>query len=392
MRIPARRLMALTAGLLLAGLARSACAQPAAAFPDCVPAGAYVSPVCRISGERPTATSIAAILGGRPFAVDAEGDVLRLYGHGDYPAYPVRGGLAVDLQRVEDSDYWSGAWRLVKLDEAMLFFAHPSAVGGPPGFVTWRGPAAPQGPQWADPLEGSIENRVITSEALGENRRVAVYQPNTPADAVLDVLVITDGEAIESVARLIEPLMSEGRLAPTLVVGVFSGPGAVDGPSARPVEDVRPADYLIDFPEAGDRHGRYLRFFTREVPVWIRAHYPVTFDTYGWAAFGQSDGAAFVLRAALGEGYGRYIAASPAWRPIRPEECSKRDDGGEVIIAAGLYEPPFLATARQTLEALQACGYTVSVQEYAAGHTPDVPNNLLWRVLSAPDLNRSRQP
>lgn len=379
-----RRLMALSVGVLLFGLARHADAQPAAEYPDCPPAGAANAPVCRVSEESPLATAVAAVLKGRPFAVEADGETLRLYGQGDFPTYPVRGGLAVDLVRIKGSDYWSGTWRLTKLNEAMLLFAHPQAAEGPPGFVAWRGPEAPQGPQWADPLKGSIDTRVISSEALGEGRRVAIYRPDAPPDTKLDVLVITDGEAIESVARLIEPLIADGRVQPTLVVGVFSGPGAVDGASARPVADVRPADYLIDFPDAGDRHGLYLRFFTLELPAWVRANHPVTSGVHGWTAFGQSDGAALVLRAALrGEGYDRFVAASPAWRAIRPDECANRERPSEVVMAAGLYEPPFLATARQTQGALQACGYRVSLQEYAAGHTPDIPNTLLWQVLSA---------
>lgn len=385
------RFIGLYAALFLASLARQVSAQPADEYPMCPAAGSAETPVCRISGEAPSASAVAAILNGRPFAVEAEDETLRLYGQGDYPAYPVRGGLSVNLQRIAGSNYWSGTWRLAKLDEAMLLFAYPHSPEGPPGFEPWRGHNAPEAPRWADPLRGSIDTQVITSEALGENRRVAVYQPEAPADAKLDVLVITDGEAIESVARLIEPLITEGRIAPTLVIGIFSGPGAIDGPSARPAADLRPADYLIDFSNAGDRHSRYLRFFTQETPAWIRTRYPVTVRSQGWTAFGQSDGAALVLRAALqGETYDRFIAASPAWRAIRPEECAKQARPLEVIIAAGLYEPPFLATARQTQAALNACGYRVDLREFAAGHTPDIPNTLLWQVLSANAGNTGR--
>ena len=342
------------------------------------------SPVCRLENIKMTEEEVRGALDGKAFSASLEGSVLQLYGRSTEDAYPVRGGIVADLIRLGDSPYWFGAYTLERADEAMLLLMHPSGeAGGPPGFLPLRGPNAPVAPRYADPLEGQISTQVVPSAALNERRRIAVYSPPVPAGTKLDVMVMADGEAIEVVGRLVEPLIKSGSINPLLIVGVFSGPAALEGEPGVPVSDLRPADYLKGFPGALDRHSRFVTFFTAELPAYIRAHHPVNEDRASWTAFGQSDGGALVLQVAVAadQPYGSVLAASPSWHPVTADACEGRASPPKVIMAAGLYETTFRATADANQGVLAACGYDVATTIYVAGHTPDVSNTLLQEAL-----------
>jgi len=155
------------------------------------------------------------------------------------------------------------------------------------------------------------ETFTITSETLGEVRRINVYRPpswDEPADAARPVLYMPDGGMAEDflhIAGLVQVLVGNGSMRPVILVGVENTQRRRDmtGPTTNP-EDKKIA------PVVGGS-AAFRRFFRTELMPAITSRYRTTPET---AIMGESLAGLFVVETLLLEPdlFSSYIAFDPS--------------------------------------------------------------------------------
>jgi enterochelin esterase-like enzyme len=342
------------------------------------------TPVSRAEAE--------ALLGTNRFAFEVDLDADKVL----VAARPSSGGsgrsfgaLNADLDEIS-SGLYATRFRLAHLDEAMLTFYLPpflqsDASLGEFQTQSWRGPNAPLMSIITPDADGQIEETTLYSEALGETRRLVIYTPpgHDPARMDYPALIVADGGKVHYYGRQIDAWISQGRIAPVVMIGLVSGREGIVEDTEDGV-DYRNADYLPDFLEPRERFDRHLTFAADEVLAFARERYGVSHDRTKIAVNGRSSGGGFAYHAGLRrpDVFGHALVHSPgATVPGDPPPASGAS--AHFLIVAGRYETSFMASARRAQAALDALGYEVELTELSAGHTMEITE-----VTLAPTLAR----
>lgn len=320
-------------------------------------------------------------LDGRAFRVDVAGDVVTLLAHSIEPNVDICCSLQFAMTRLGDSNYWAGRRRLGGIDRAMLslFVVKPERTALK-DILTFRGPNAPTDPaQVAEGrLAGQIVDRELKSAALGETRRLKIYlPPGWTKKRKWPAVFLADNSA-GMYAPLVEAMILAGQIAPIVLVSAESGSPAVVGPApTRYGADVRSAEYIRHHDGAGDRFDRHMEFFAVELTRYAEKEFNVSPRREDRAVAGYSSGGVFALWAGLlhPEVYAYAIPMSPGVAPITAADLTT-GIRASFRFAGGLYEPPFLETAKAAEAVLIKGGYDASGLWLSAGHDPEQ-----WRIV-----------
>lgn len=288
---------------------------------------------------------------------------------------------------IDGTNLWGAQFRLKDLNRMMLYLTLP---GNTDGNLEYRGPNAPAKPVFyglnVQNLAGQTIESELFSPQLGETRKLKVYLPPGHApEQDWPVLFFADGISVDYTARLIEPMIVAGDMAPVVIVGLLSGQrGIVEDRSDVPVAlDLRNADYLPDLDdEAPHRFGQHMAFVSETVIPWAEKSFGAGRNGQRRGVTGKSSGGTFALYAAYmnpdlfdvalpqSPGSGTLFDANPA-----------PSDAPEFWLSGGTLEVPFLNSAEASAEALQTAGYKVHFKTYFAGHAPDQWNQALADTL-----------
>lgn len=334
------------------------------------------------------AAEIVRMLGPNTAALEVQGDNVLFVARASAPAVSVAGTITAPMERITGTDLWAARFRIASIERALLkFMAIDSATWQMlPGTkaIDWRGPRAALAPLAKSKLTGRIVKRQLWSDALQETRKVNVYlPPGFSVERRYPALYMGDGDFIFGWAAVIEPLIDSGAIVPIVIVAAEAGqPGIVEDRSTLGV-DVRSADYLPDFHNAGDRFERHMRFFTQELLPYAEREFALTPDRTKRAIQGQSNSAVFARWAGYEhpELFGAVLAFSHGWsaKGNRPAPGDPRR--ASFVFSAGLYEAGFYVSTKRTAAILRADGYDVT-EEYAfAGHDPTAWSMMLVKYL-----------
>jgi enterochelin esterase-like enzyme len=273
--------------------------------------------------------------------------------------------------------YWGAAYRLPKLDQSIVELKLKGAEA--PALV-WRGKKAPEAPPANDPLKGRLEVVEIKSAALSAPRKVSIYVPSGAAPkGGWPAVIAADGDAIGPYVAILDALIERGEIRPTALVAPWSRTDPNDraprGPSSR--EYIRGAD--------ADSYGRHVMFVMREV-------LPLAQNTYGLSVraadrmlFGHGNGADWALEtAARNPDSAQTVAAFSVPGQSEPPFRPGQGHGIRVLMAAGLYEGPFLKGSRAICNLATASGAPCTLDLTYAGHAP-----LMWQVEFAKALRQT---
>ena len=344
---------------------------------------------CALPTDDLTLAEAEATLAGKPLALTAEGDTLTLFqiAEGREPS------ICCSLQRANWHDLGDGRifatrFHLKDLQSGMLKLTEK-----PRGqewmeddFILWRGPDAPGEPILKPDLEGTLSDHTLYSPELGETRKLIIYQPHQGGRGRLPTLYLTDGDGLHFLARIIEPLIDAGEIAPLLIVGMPSGQEGIVEDRSDLGQDIRSLDYLpVDLPgHAPSRFEPYLAFVADTLAPWVEETFPAAPDRQMRAVSGSSNGGGFSLNA----GYRRPDVFGHAWPMsigIGGIQTAALPEGepARFRLSAGYYEPYFLRATRVSAQALRAAGYSVDTHWHAAGHMTDQWNHRLLENLKA---------
>jgi enterochelin esterase-like enzyme len=260
-----------------------------------------------------------------------------------------------------DGDLWVLRVRVRDLDRAAISYAFVSPGEPWPAPAAWRGPLAPPGPRRAATLDGELLEQDLKSRWLGESRGLTVYLP-PGTEAPPFVVFMADGQSLRGFAEVVEPLVLDGTIPRTALVGVHCA-------EPRGGEDLRMREYVPGHDRV--RFEAHRRFFMEEVPAWADRELGLPEGPAHRAVAGFSNGA--VLVTTLGCGYpdrvGKVIAFSVGVEPPLPRGSRPAAH----YLLAGTLEPGFSETTRRLAERLRSRGVTVELRERVCGH-----DSLMW--------------
>lgn len=273
------------------------------------------------------------------------------------------------LSRLSGTDLWVLSARVARLDEA--FFSYGFLRDRERALVergSWRGPDAPDAPPKADTLSGTVRVDSLDSGALGERRAVSVYlPPGHDPSGEAPVVYVADGQAVEGLARQIEPLILAGDVPSVVLVGIHSGPRR--GEEYTGIRE--------DTGESDAQGAIYLsheRFFVSEVLPWAERTFGVSRQRERRVVYGFSNGSVFATAMALRHPdlFGAAIPFScGVCRAAVPERLP--DVHPRFYFLAGVLEPRFHQTTERTAAQLREAGFDAVFHERVSGH-----DSLMW--------------
>lgn len=357
---------------------------------------------CALPADDLTAEQAKTTLGDAPLHASLEGDTLTLFANTALNAPPAMCCTLWNFNwaKLGKDGLWGARTRLAEADKALIKLAiFDTAKGEMSEFIHLRGPNAPAEALFItdteQELEGTMIETTLASPELGETRRLIIYlPPNHKPDETTATLIMADGDSARYYARMIDPMIKAGLIRPLALIGVPSGAsGIVDPPEELTKYDVRSLDYLPEYdkihtPEIiathPNRFEKHMAFVTETLLTWVRTEYGLSSNRLDTGFTGQSNGGVVSLYAGYlhPEIFGISIPISPGWRnQALTELASAKGDKSKFFIAAGLYEPSFLASARASAAGLKAAGYDVTTTWNAAGHSPDQTEAMLFKYL-----------
>lgn len=216
------------------------------------------------------------------------------------------GGDVRPLKQVTGSDIWTLAVTLPDLDRAVFSYSFfPTAKGrqsqnASAESAIWRGAKAPAAAAECQQLKGTLTTHEIQSRALRTPRKVTVYFPSThDAKQHRPTIYAADGEAIGPFARVLEPLITSGRVPPIMLIGVHSGGyvGVRDVKNYDTRKDLRAQEY---FPGINPkRFADHESFFIAEVTAWAQKQFGVSSESKDRCVFGYSNAGRFAVEMGL---------------------------------------------------------------------------------------------
>lgn len=297
-------------------------------------------------------------------AVWAEGDELTFVYQGKADSVDICCGIQLPMQAVPGSDLWVLTVQVTDLSQAVIsygFLVDGQPLGTMADLQVWRGSQAPPPVQRAASLQGQIKPYTLHSDALGEQRELTVYLPpdHTSAHPVT-VIYMADGQSVPEFAAVLEPLITDGRLPSTLLVGVHSPEGMFSDPS----QHLRAQEYLPD--DHSERFAAHEKFFVDEVRTWAETDLGAPTDREHRAVFGYSNGGVFA--AAMGirhpDTYGYALAFSAGMEP----GAVTTPINSEFYLLAGTLEEGFHWNTQSFAQMLQIQGVSYVFRERVCGH------------------------
>jgi enterochelin esterase-like enzyme len=345
-------------------VASNASAPPFA--PSCSPRSYSVLPLPTDAAQR-----AAALVGDS--SVSLEGDVLTIAHRDPGDAVQLIGPLQLPMTHIPGTQVWltqlkMDGWERMFFSYQFIGSQHTPAVQA---IDTFHGAKAPVPPLMAPQLQGRLIHTHVHSRLLGADRDISVYLPPGAAGK-LPVLYMTDGQSVESFARVLEPLILSHRTRPFALIGEHSGqdPGVSAGHEPQP--DMRTREYVpgVD-KKTFDRH---LRFFTEELLPWASVTYGVSARRTERALFGFSNGADFGLEMAVvhPELFGAVLPFSAGMLMLEPVP---KKGLPHMYLAAGELESSFAVVTHQAQGLLREAGAEAVFTLYPSGH--DI---LMWQL------------
>ena len=227
-------------------------------------------------------------------------------------------------------------------------------------------------------LAGQLFDSELKSEALGETRKLNIYLPPGWSKAKSWPAIFLADNSASIYAPMVESMILAREIEPIVLISAESGAPAVVG--SAPAEygtDLRSAEYIRHHNAAGDRFDQHLEFFAVELTRYAVKEFAVSTRRKDRVVAGFSSGGVFALWAGLlhPEVYAFAIPMSPGIAPISADDLSP-GVRTSFRFAGGLYEPPFLETAKAAEAVLLKGGYDASGLWLSAGHDPEQ-----WRIV-----------
>jgi enterochelin esterase-like enzyme len=309
----------------------------------------------------------------------ADGDALTFFYRGEAEQVDVMfGGDLRALRRIADSDVWTVRVKLADLDRGVFsyhFIRTPKDRPAEP--ANWRGPNAPPAAAHCAELRGTLKSCEIDGKALGARRKATVYlPPGHDSKKPVRVVYAADGEAIERFARVLEPLIAAGRVAPVAIIGVHSGGyvgGAPDWKNYDQKKDLRLQEY---FPGINPkRFADHESFFCAEVPAWAERTFGVSSARADRAVFGYSNGGRYAVEMGLrhpdvfGHIFGFSVAGNGKF-----DFGADREELPRWYLTAGTWETSFHLCTSRLADQLKERGASVRFSSRVGGH-----DTALWR-------------
>ncbi len=316
----------------------------------------------------------------------SDGDMATFFFRGEAESVPIiAGGDIKTLERIPASDVWTLKLLLPDLERAVVSysFSPKSKVGSAkepsasPRNGVWRGPNAPQPAASAVVLRGRLKTFDIDSNALGARRKLTVYfPPGFDPGKARRVIYAADGERADAFARVLEPLITSGQIAPTILVGVHSGgysAGAADFKQYDPKKDIRAQEY---FPGPNpELFAKHETFFCAEVTAYAKREWKVPSKAEVCAIFGCSNGGRFAYEIAMRHPaqFGHVLAFSvPGAGEISLPQTLKT--AAHFYLEAGTWEGPFEAYTKRLAAVLERASVTNEFRSRVGGH-----DEAIWR-------------
>jgi enterochelin esterase-like enzyme len=337
----------------------------------------------RALAEPPKATALIECQRKEESPVWADGDTATFYYRG--PADEVQvifGGDFRPLKRIAGSDVWTLAVTLPDLDQAVFSYTFVPTVKGRPSPMSsaksgvWRGTKAPAAAKECQQFKGTLTTHDIQSPALGVPRKLTVYVPPLhDAHKHNSAIYAADGESIGQFARVLEPLITSGRVPPIVLIGVHSGGylGVRDFGNYDTRKDLRGQEY---FPGINPkRFADHESFFIAEVPAWAEKQFGVSSTSKDRCIFGYSNAGRFAVEMGLRhpEVFGHDFAFSvPGDGHF--DFATDRHEYPHFELAAGTWETVFRKCTASLADQLRHRGAHVHLSIRVGGH-----DAALWR-------------
>jgi enterochelin esterase-like enzyme len=323
-------------------------------------------PLCRVA-EAPDVATLESML-RKGESLGRAGNELTFAYRSSAQRVRLDGGLQYPLSRVKGTDLWTITLRVVELDRLAFsyFFVPSDAVRERFAWQRWRGSDAPAEPLEVEKVKGRLLEQTIDSKFLSSSRRLTIYEP-PPVEGkpLAGVVYAGDGAALITLSRVVEPLITSGRLPRILIVGLHAA-GA----------NQRTAEYMIRAVPGNERFLAHERFFLEEVIPSIESQFSLPENGDRRALFGFSASAAWATETALRhpERFRRVIALSSAGLP----KIEQPDLVGQVafFLAAGTLEPRFHQNAIAWSDLLEEHAVSHLLRTEVAGH-----DFVMWRRL-----------
>ncbi len=344
---------------------------------------------CALPTEDLSLADAEAILADKQFALVTEGETLTLFQIAEGRAPSICCSLQdASWRDLGDGRTYVARLHLKNLQTGMLKLTE-IPIGQPVtegDFINWRGPGAPPEPFLKPDLDGTLSDLTLYSPELGETRKLAIYEPPNRGDALLPALYQADGDAVPQLARIIEPLILSGEIAPILIVGMRSGQDGIVEDRSELGWDIRGRDYNpIDFPgEPPSRFEPHLAYVTDTLVPWVDSQFNTAPEPEMRAISGYSNGGVFTLNAGyrsqdvFGHVWPMSLGIAELETAVIPEVPP-----AQFRLSAGYYEPHFIRATQVSAQTLRDAGYSVDTHWYADGHMSDQWDHRLLQNLKA---------
>lgn len=214
------------------------------------------------------------------------------------------------------------------------------------------------------PGAGQMSVIAMKSRALGETRRLTIYQPpNWRSGDRYPVLYLADGQFAGPFISDIARMVVAGSVRPLVIAGLWS---AEAGPQSRGEE------YVKGHPDGLYRYRKFERYFTQEVLPAIEAAYGASGAREDRMVAGWSDGGAWALGMGLGhpELFGHVAALSVSSASAAGSIDSPRRP--PLFLASGDDEPYFRDLTRELAKEARKSPVEVIYRTAPGKHEPAV--------------------
>ncbi len=275
------------------------------------------------------------------------------------------------MKKIAASDVWTCQVALPNVEKGMMSYGFIATTKGKPvgggGQRFWRGPKAPKPLRVGDLLTGSVEHHDFESLSLGETRTVSVYLPS-PSRKIELVVYMSDGDATEGYAHILEPLMDSGELPPIALIGTHSGVyrGDIELSRDDTRRNVRALEYVPSLDPS--RFQQHETFFTQEVLSWAETKYPLPTSAESRVVFGFSNGGSFSATMGIRhpELYGSVIACAIAGDRYDLSKSPKLSN--EFFLVTGTWDTRFHSNVEYLHKTLKRAKVKCSLAVRAADH------------------------
>ena len=322
--------------------------------------------------------SLIEQLRGKSDYIALVGDVLTILHRDASDELQISGSIQRPMSRIPGTDVWALQARMSEWNKTFFsyeFFSRQRRGSDSSQPLVFHGADAPPLPKKQSKLHGKIVERTLYSEHLGEERRITVYLPHHAHGADMPALFMADGSTAEGFARIVEPLIDAGRVAPIMIVGVHAAAAPPTSKGFSLQMDRRATEYLRFLGD--ERFEKHMQFFAEEVLPWAIKEYGVSARRNDHAAFGFSNGGAFVVSLAFAHPE-LFAHALPFSVAGSPERVPTGVALPRFLFAAGRLEPNFRINTKTMHDNIRAAGGDAAFTDYASGH-----DTLMWELALA---------